>query len=420
MKTSGHSLYLQVLIAIALGILCGYFFPETARAMKPLADGFIKLIKLLIAPIIFCSIIHGIASLPTMGEAGRIGGKAMVYFLALSSLSLIIGMVVANLLTPGVGMHVDAATLDTTALTTITSKSAAPTSISEFLLHIIPASVVQPFVGNELLQVLFLALLVASALVAMGEKGRPITHAIDGIAQIFFTLMGFIMKLAPIGAFGAMAFTVGQYGVASLLPLLTLLMCFYLTCALFVIVVLGLVMRSIGVSLLRLIVYIRDEIFITFGTSSSESALPRLLTKLEDLGCGQSVVRLVLPTGYSFNLDGTAIYLSLAAIFLAQATDTPMTTVQQLTLLAVMLLTSKGAAGVTGAGFITLSATLATVGHIPVASVALILGVDRFMSEGRAVTNIIGNAVATVFVAHWEKALDRTKLNAALTKKPMP
>lgn len=412
-KKSGHSLYLWVLVAITLGIAFGHFLPEYGQAMKPLADGFIKLIKLLIGPIIFCSIVHGIASLPTMGDAGRIGGKAMGYFFLLSILSLVIGMVIANVVTPGEGLHVAAASLDSAALSGVTGH-AAPQTVTGFLLHIIPSSVIEPFAKNELLQVVFLSLLISAALVGLGEKGRPITHAIEAVSAVFFKMMGFIMVLAPIAAFGAMSFTIGQYGLESLLSLLKLMLCFYLTCLVFVVVALGLVMRAIRVPFVRFLRYIRDEIFITFGTSSSESALPGLIKKMENLGCAPAVVGLVVPTGYSFNLAGTAIYLSLAAIFLAQATDTPMTLGDQIMMLGIMLLTSKGAAGVTGAGFITLSATLATMGHIPVASVALILGVDRFMSEGRAVTNVIGNAIATLVIAHWEKALDRKKMDAVL------
>jgi aerobic C4-dicarboxylate transport protein len=408
------NLYVYVVIAVLSGMLLGYAAPHTAIAMKPLADGFINLIKLLVGPIIFCSIVHGIAALKTMGDAGRIGGKAMLYFFAMSSLSLVLGLAVTHLVGPGMGMHVDAARLDASALATTTHGTGMSVGVEGFLLHIIPASVIEPFAAGDILQILFLAILTAAALVRMGARGQPIIHGVDAVQQLLFTVMEFVMRLAPVGAFGAMAFTVGQYGIASLLPLGSLLLCFYATCALFIIGGLGLVLRSMNISLWRFLSHIKQEIFVTFGTSSSESALPSLLVKLEQLGCSKSVVGMVLPTGYSFNLDGTAIYLTLAATFLAQATDTPMTWVQQLTMLGVMLLTSKGAAGVTGAGFVTLSATLATMGSIPVASLALILGVDRFMSEGRAVTNVIGNAVATVVVARWERALDRAQLDRQL------
>ncbi len=413
MKKRG-SLYLYVLLAVAAGMLLGYLAPHTAITMKPLADGFIKLIKLLVGPLIFCSIVHGIASLKTMGEAGRIGGKAMLYFLVMSSLALAIGLAITHLVAPGVGMHINATALETGAIADTTRSNTMPNSISEFMLHLIPATIIEPFATGDLLQILFLAILTAAALVVMGKDARTIIDGIDSVQQLLFTLMRFIMCLAPFGAFGAMAFTIGQYGIASLLPLGKLLLCFYATCILFIVAVLGLMLRSINISLIRFLAYIREEIFITFGTSSSESALPSLLRKLEQLGCSKSVVGMVLPTGYSFNLDGTAIYLTLAATFLAQATDTPMSWAQQLTLLGIMLLTSKGAAGVTGAGFVTLSATLAMTGHIPVASLALILGVDRFMSEGRAVTNVIGNAVATLVIARWENALDQRQLKKQL------
>lgn len=408
-------LYLYVLIAVAAGMVLGYAAPGTAIAMKPLADGFIKLIKLLVGPLIFCSIVHGISSLKTMGDAGRIGGKAMVYFLVMSTLSLAIGLVVTHLFAPGAGMHANVGHLEASAVAATTKNAALPTSFSEFMLHLIPATIVEPFASGDLLQTLFFAILTATALVLMGKRGQPLIEWIDAAQQLLFTIMGFIMRLAPLGAFGAMAFTIGQYGIASLLPLGKLLLCFYATCLVFVVAGLGLILRSMGISLWRFLRYIREEIFITFGTSSSESALPSLLRKLEQLGCSKSVVGMVLPTGYSFNLDGTAIYLTLAATFLAQATDTPMSWGQQLAMLGIMLLTSKGAAGVTGAGFVTLSATLAMMGHIPIASLALILGVDRFMSEGRAVTNVIGNAVATLVVARWENALDRKKLEKALS-----
>lgn len=406
-------LYLQVLIAMALGALLGQYTPHLATDMKPLADGFIKLIRLIVSPIIFFSIVHGVASLPSMRDAGRIGGKAFFYFLLMGAASLLIGVIVANMFEPGAGMHADVSALHAPDLT-LHGQEPMPASLSAFMLHVIPTSLVSPFLTGNILQIVFLAIASAAALLAMGPAGKPILDAVQLLGKFFITGMRFILQLAPIAAFGAMAFTVGQYGLDSLVPLIKLLLSFYLTCLLFILGGLGLILRLIGVPVFAFLRYIREEILITFATSSSESALPQLLTKLEAAGCARPVVSMVLPTGYSFNLDGTAIYLSLAAIFLAQATDIHLSLEAQLTMLAIMMLTSKGAAGVTGAGFITLSATLATLGTIPVAALTLIIGIDRFMSEGRAVTNVIGNAVATLVVAHWENALDREKLSAVL------
>lgn len=406
-------LYLQVLLAMALGVVLGCTAPATATAMKPLADGFIKLIRLIVGPIIFVSIVHGVASLPSMRDAGRIGGKAMLYFVLMSGVSLIIGMVVANMFTPGTALHINPATLGVPEVGAVHSAT-PPKTLSEFLLHLIPTTIVEPFASGNILQVVFLSLLTAAALLSLGSKGEGPLKGFETANTLLFTGMRYIMHLAPIAAFGAMAFTIGEYGLASLIPLVKLMACFYLTCVVFIAVGLGLMLRSINISLVMFLRYIKDEIIITFATSSSESALPGLMKKLEKAGCARPVTSMVLPTGYSFNLDGTAIYLSLAALFLAQATDTALSLNAQLLMLGIMMLTSKGAAGVAGAGFITLSATLATLGTIPVGALTLIVGIDRFMSEGRAVTNVIGNAVATLFVAHWENSLDREKLNAAL------
>jgi aerobic C4-dicarboxylate transport protein len=413
-----QSLYVQVLTAIAIGIALGHFYPELGTAMKPLGDAFIKMIKMLIAPIIFFTVVHGIAGMEDMKKVGRVGLKALIYFEVLTTLALIIGLVVVNLWQPGAGMNVDIATLDTKAIATYTAKAKEQGTI-EFLMHIIPSTVVGAFAEGEILQVLFIAILFAFGLHSMGERGRPVLHLIDSTSTVFFKIVGIIMKVAPIGAFGAMAFTIGKYGVGTLLSLGQLMAAFYLTCLLFIFGVLGVVARLTGFSVWRFIKYIKEELLIVLGTSSSESALPRLMTKLHKLGAEKSVVGLVVPTGYSFNLDGTCIYLTMAAIFLAQATNTDLTIWQELSILAVLLLTSKGAAGVTGSGFIVLAATLATVGHIPVASIALILGVDRFMSEARALTNLIGNGIATLVVAKWEGALDEDKLHRELAN-PSP
>lgn len=405
-------LYIQVLLAMALGIALGVIAPAHAIDAKPLADIFIRLIRILVGPIIFVSIVHGVSSLPTMRDAGRIGGKALLYFLVMSGLSLVIGMGVANLFQPGAGLHAHPTTLAEIPAAGHVATT-APT-VSEFLISLVPTSLIEPFLTNNILQIVVLALAISLLLLSLGQTADPVRRVFARMSQLLFAAMGYLMRIAPIAAFGAMAFTVGKYGLSSLLPLGELMLCFYLTCALFITLGLGLMLRSIGIPLWKLLRYIREEIFVTFATSSSESALPRLLTKLEEAGCAKSVVSMVLPTGYSFNLDGTAIYLSLAALFLAQATDTPMDMSAQLAMLGIMMLTSKGAAGVTGAGFIALSASLSTMNTIPLAALTLIIGIDRFMSEGRAVTNVIGNTVATLFIAHWEKKLDRTKLEAAL------
>jgi aerobic C4-dicarboxylate transport protein len=406
-------LYAQVLTAIVLGVLLGYFHPQLGEQMKPLGDGFIKLIKMLIAPIIFCTVVHGIASMEDMKKVGRVGLKALIYFEVVTTLALIVGLVVVNVLQPGVGMNVDARTIDTKSIQVYTTK-AGQQSTAEFLMHIIPNTVVGAFAEGEILQVLFFAILFAFALFMLGERGKPVLNLIDIISHSLFNVVGIIMKAAPIGAFGAMAFTIGKYGVGTLLSLGKLMAAFYLTCLIFIFFVLGGIAWLTGFSIWKFIKYIKEELLIVLGTSSSESVLPRMINKLENLGCKESVVGLVIPTGYSFNLDGTCIYLTMAAIFLAQATNTELTLWQQLGIIGVLLLTSKGAAGVTGSGFIVLAATLASVGSIPVASIALILGVDRFMSEARALTNLVGNGVATIVVSKWEDALDEGRMREHL------
>ena len=403
-------LYAQVLFAIACGILLGYFFPATGATMKPLGDGFIKLIKMIIAPIIFCTVVTGIAGMEDMKKVGRVGGKALLYFEIVSSLALAIGLIVIHVLQPGVGMNADVSTLDTKAITNYTAAAQAQHGTVDFLLNIIPGTVIDAFAKGDILQVLLFSVLFGFALAAAGPKGKPLIVLIDQLAQALFIVVGIIMRLAPIGAFGAMAFTIGNYGIASLLPLAKLMGSFYLTCLLFIFIVLGLIAKWAGFNILKFIVYIKEELLIVLGTSSSESVLPRMMVKMEKLGCSKPVVGLVIPTGYSFNLDGTSIYLTMAAIFIAQATNTQLTFLQELTILSVLLLTSKGASGVTGSGFVTLAATLSSVPTIPVAGLALILGIDRFMSEARALTNLIGNGVATVVVSKWERELDEEQL----------
>src|SRR5712692_10596953 len=409
-------LYAQVLFAIACGVILGHFWPASGEAMKPLGDAFIKLIKMIIAPIIFCTVVTGIAGMEDMKKVGRVGGKALLYFEAVSTLALIIGLVVVNTLKPGAGMNVDVAALDTKALASYTTAAKSQSTV-DFLLNVIPNTVVDAFAKGEILQVLLFSVLFGLALASAGETGRPVVSFIDKVAHALFIVVGFIMRLAPIGAFGAMAFTIGRYGIGSLQQLAQLMGTFYLTCVLFIFVVLGLIARWAGFSIFRFIAYIKEELLIVLGTSSSESVLPRMMAKMEKLGCSKSVVGLVIPTGYSFNLDGTSIYLTMAALFVAQATNTPMTLTQQLTLLAVLLLTSTAAAGVTGSGFIVLAATLSAVGNVPVAGLALILGIDRFMSEARALTNLIGNGVATVVVGKWCGELDVRRMERVLNKE---
>ena len=406
-------LYIQVLTAITFGILLGHFYPETAITMKPLGDGFIKLIKMIIAPIIFCTVVNGIAGMQDMSKIGRVGVKALLYFEVVSTLALIIGLIVVHIIRPGEGMNVDVSTLDIKNLSAYTDSIKNHNAV-EFLLNVIPASVVDAFAKGEILQVLLFSLLFGFSLAAMKETGVEVVTFIDKLATVLFGIVETIMKLAPIGAFGAMAFTIGKYGITSLAPLAKLMGSFYLTCLLFIFIVLGIIAKYAGFNIVRFIIYIKDELLIVLGTSSSESVLPRIITKLENLGCSKSVVGLVIPTGYSFNLDGTSIYLVMAAIFVAQATNTPLNLTQELTILGVLLLTSKGAAGVSGSGFVTLAATLSVLPSIPIAGLALILGIDRFMSEARALTNLIGNGVATVVAAKWENALDVQKMQSIL------
>ena len=408
-----QSLYLQVIVAIVVGILLGYFYPETGTAMKPLGDGFIRLIKMVIAPIIFCTVVVGIAGMEDMKKVGKTGGFALLYFEIVSSVALLVGLVIVNVVKPGAGMNIDPASLDTKGIAAFT-KPGQMQSTTDFLMNVIPGTVVDAFAKGEILQVLLFAVLFGFALHQFGGRGTLVFDWIEKTSHVFFVIVGYIMKVAPIGAFGAMAFTIGKYGVGSLLSLGKLMGTFYLTCLVFILVVLGLIARFHGFNILKFIAYIKEELLIVLGTSSSESVLPRMMAKMENLGVKKSTVGLVIPTGYSFNLDGTSIYLTMAAVFIAQATNTEMTLMQQITLLAVLLLTSKGAAGVTGSGFIVLAATLSAVGNVPVAGLALILGIDRFMSEARALTNLIGNGVATVVVGKWCNELDERRLRRVL------
>ena len=410
------SLYIQVLIAVTIGVLLGYFYPSLGTDMKPLGDGFIKLIKMIIAPIIFCTVVSGIAGMENMKTVGKTGGYALLYFEVVSTFALIFGLFMINVMQPGAGMNIDPTTIDTKNLTAYTGPGKMEGTV-DFLMHIIPTTVVDAFAKGEILQVLLIAILFGFSLHALGEKGRMVFDLNDKISHVLFNMVGMIMKLAPIGAFGAMAFTIGKYGLASLFSLAKLMGTFYMTCLLFIFIVLGTIAFFHGFSIWKFLKYIKEELLIVLGTSSSESVLPRMLAKMEDLGVKKSVVGLVIPAGYSFNLDGTSIYLSLAAIFVAQATNTPMDLTQQITLLAVLLLTSKGAAGVTGSGFIVLAATLSAVGGVPVAGLALILGIDRFMSEARALTNLVGNGVATIVVAKWCGELDVKRMNAHLNNE---
>jgi aerobic C4-dicarboxylate transport protein len=398
-------LYVQVLIAIVIGVLLGHYYPGFAVQLKPLGDGFIKLIKMMIAPIIFCTIVTGIAGMQNAKKVGRVGLKAIIYFEVVTTVALIIGLLVINVLRPGAGMNVDPASLDTRSVENFISESKNQ-SVGDFLLHIIPENIVNAISTSNILQVLFFSVLLGIALTKIGDKAAPLLKGIQSLETGLFAIIKIIMKVAPIGALGAMAFTIGKYGVGSLAQLGQLMGSFYLTCIIFIVVVLGGILKYTGFNIFRLLAYIKEELLIVLGTSSSEAALPSLISKLEKVGCSEPVVGLVIPTGYSFNLDGTSIYLTMAAIFLAQATNTPLDITQQVSLLLVLLLTSKGAAGVSGSGFIVLAATLPTVGHIPVAAIALIFGIDRFMSEGRALTNLIGNSVATIVVAKWEKEID--------------
>ncbi|MBX9297966.1 dicarboxylate/amino acid:cation symporter [Chromobacterium piscinae] len=407
-------LYVQVLIAIALGVTLGALAPDLGAKMKPLGDAFIKLIKMMIAPIIFATVVVGIAKMGDMKEVGRVGVKALFYFEAVTTLALVIGLVVVNLLQPGAGLNIDPHTLHAKDIAKYTAGAKEMNTV-DFLLHIIPDTVVGAFASGEILQVLTFSVLLGLALTKMGDNGKNIVHILDEFSHALFGVINMLMKLAPIGAFGAMAFTIGKYGIGSLKQLGFLMACVYLTCFAFVFIVLGTIARFSGFSLWRFLVYIKEEILLVLGTSSSESALPGIMKKLENLGCSKPVVGMVVPTGYSFNLDGTSIYLTMAAIFIAQATNVNLTLGEELAIIGVLLLTSKGAAAVTGGGFITLAATLATLGgKLPVEGLALLIGIDRFMSEARAITNLIGNGVATVVIAKWEKALDVEKMRQVL------
>lgn len=417
MRALLSSLYFQVLVAIAAGAVLGVLDPHLAASMHPLGDGFIKLIKMLIAPIIFCTLVTGIAGMEKLREVGKTGGLALLYFEGMTTFALLIGLVVVNVIQPGASVNANPATLDTQAIAQYMQPGRMPSAV-DFLLGIIPRTFLGAFVSGNVLQTLLVALLFGFALHATGGRDSVVYRFVDRVSSVLFAIVGLIMRAAPLGAFGAMAFTVGQYGVGSLLSLAKLMGCFYLTCIVFILVVLGTVARLHGFSILRFIRYIREELFVVFGTSSSESVLPRMMTRLTDLGVHPSVVGLVIPTGYSFNLDGTSIYLTLAAVYIAQATHTPLDVPHQLGLLAVLLLTSKGAAAVTGGGFITLAASLQAVGHVPVAGLMLVFGIDKFMSEARALTNLVGNGVATIVVGKWCAGLDEQRMRAALGSGP--
>lgn len=408
-------LYVQVIFAIILGILLGHFYPEFGESLKPLGDAFIKIVKMIIAPVIFLTVVTGIASMTNMSRVGRVTGKAMLYFFTFSSLALVIGMVVANIIQPGKGLNIDPTTLATDKVAGYVEKAHDATLV-DFFMNIIPKTLISPLAEGSILQVLFVAVLFGISLAAIGDRGRPIVDLLNNLTAPVFYLVGMLMKLAPIGAFGAMAFTIGAYGIQSIGNLLLLIMTFYITALLFILIILGAVARYNGFSILALIRYIKDELWLVLGTSSSEAALPSLMHKMEKAGCEKSVVGLVIPTGYSFNLDGTNIYMTMAALFIAQACNVDLSIGEQVALLLVAMVSSKGAAGVTGAGFITLAATLSVVPAVPVAGMALILGIDRFMSECRALTNLVGNACATIVVARWDNALDKDVLNEVLNE----
>jgi aerobic C4-dicarboxylate transport protein len=407
-------LYVQVIAAIFAGVLLGHFLPGDGIAMKPLGDAFIKLVRMIISPVIFCTVVTGIASMHDMRKVGRVGGKALLYFEVVSTVALAIGLLAAHVLQPGKGFNVDPSTLDASAVSGYAAQATHGEGLAGFFMHIIPDTFVGAFTQGDILPVLLIAMLFGSALAVMGEPAKPVISLIEALSKAFFKIVHVITSLAPIGAFGAMAFTIGKYGIESLLPMMKLIGTFYLTAFLFVTFGLGIVAKACGFSIFRFLAFIKDELLIVLGTSTSEAALPQLMEKLERLGCSRGIVGLVVPTGYSFNLDGTNIYMTLAVLFLAQATNTHMTAMQEVTLLAVTMLTSKGSTGVTGAGFITLAASLSVVPTVPVTAMVLILGIDRFMSECRALTNIVGNGVATIVVASWEKELDRGMLRAQL------
>jgi aerobic C4-dicarboxylate transport protein len=418
-KSLLRSLYFRVIVAIALGALLGALYPQAGAAMKPFGDAFIKLIKMLIAPVIFCTVVTGIGGAADLKKVGKTGGLALIYFEVMSTVALILGLAAINILRPGSGMNVDPRTLDAASVAAYTGPGKMQ-SVTDFLLNVIPTTVVDAFAKGEILQVLLFAVLFGFALRRLGGRGASMLAFIDALSQVLFGIVGAIMKWAPLGAFGAMATTLGKYGVGSLLPLGLLMACFYGTCLVFIFGALGLVARLHGFGIWQFVRYIGDELLVVLGTSSSESVLPRMIAKLHKMGAGQSVVGLVIPAGYSFNLDGTSIYLTMATVFIAQATNTPMDLQQQLTLLAVLMLTSKGAAGVTGSGFIVLAATLSSLGTLPVAGLALILGIDRFMSEARALTNVIGNGIATLVVAKWTGDLDVVTMRQELSGERLP
>jgi aerobic C4-dicarboxylate transport protein len=407
-------LYVQVLIAVLLGIVIGGLFPDLGKALKPLGDGFIKLVKMIIAPIIFCTVVHGIASMSDMKKLGRVGVKTLVYFEVVSTIALVIGLIVVNLLKPGVGFNIDPKTLDPGVAQTYAQKAHSMDAVT-FFLNIIPNTFFDAFVGGDLLQVLLVSVLTAFAIALMGERRQPVLQAIDYGSQIFFGIIRVVVRLAPLGALGAMAFTIGNYGLDALNHLAALMAGFYATAAVFVFVVLGLIAAASGFSIFRFLAYIKEELLLVLGTSSSETALPGMIQKMRRLGCADSTVGLVIPTGYSFNLDGTNIYMTMAAVFLAQATNTPLVLRDQLLLLLVAMVSSKGASGVTGAGFVTLAATLTVLPKVPIESLALLVGIDRFMSECRAITNLIGNGVATVVVSRWEQEISAKTLKANLS-----
>lgn len=406
-------LYIQVIIAIIIGVLLGHFFPSVGESMKPFGDAFIKLVKMIISPVIFLTIVLGIAEMTNMKVMGRVIGKSLVYFIFFSTLALAVGLLVANIAHPGTGLNIDPVTLDSSKVEEYVQKS-HDASLTGFLMNIIPTTVVSPLTNGNILQTLFVAVLFGISMVLVGEKARPLLHIFENLSALVFKMVSILMRAAPIGAFGAMAFTIGKYGIGSIGNLLYLILTFYVSSILFILIILGAVARYNGFSIIKLIKYIKEEMLLVLGTSSSEAALPTLMQKMEKAGCQKSIVGIVVPTGYSFNLDGTNIYMTMAALFIAQACNIELTLQQQVLLLLVAMLSSKGAAGVTGAGFITLAATISVVPSIPVAGMALILGIDRFMSECRALTNLVGNACATIVIARWEKGLDKEKLNEVL------
>ena len=418
--SQSKSLYIQVLIAIAIGVALGHFYPALGEQMNPLAIGFVKLVKMVIAPIIFVTVVVGIGKLNDTGEVGRIGLKAIIYFELMTTVAMLIGLIVGHIIQPGAGLNADPASLDAKAVAQYTS-TAAHQTVTDFLLNIIPESVVGAFAKGEILPVLFFAVLFGIALTRLGERGRTLLHVLDEAGAALFGVISLIMRVAPLGAFGAMAFTVAKYGTGSLLQLAYLMLCFYLTCVLFIVFAMGLVLRVTGLRLWPVLRYIKEEFFIVLGTSSSEAALPSLMAKLENLGCNRPLVGLVVPLGYAFNLDGTSIYFTMAITFIAQALNIPLSWGDYILILGVLLLTSKGAAAVTGGGFINLAATLATLnGKVPVTGIVLVLAIDRFMSEARAITNLFGNTVATVFVAWWENQIDMERAHLVLAGKAPP